>query len=62
MTDQWIELNGEIYAVAMSKAKKRPRYNPAKMYQGNAKTTNWLCRLVAWWRQQRNEWVALCSK
>lgn len=51
MTDQWIELNGEIYAVAMSKAKKRPRYNPAKMYQGNAKLTNLFCRMFAWWRQ-----------
>ena len=51
MTDQWIELNGEIYAVAMSKAKKRPRYNPAKMYQGTAKLTNLFCRLIARWRQ-----------
>ena len=51
MTDQWIELNGEIYAVAMSKAKKRPRYNPAKMYQGSAKMKNVLHRLIRWWRQ-----------
>ena len=51
MTDQWIGLNGEIYAVAMSKAKKRPRYNPAKMYQGNTKMKNVMCRLIRWWRQ-----------
>ena len=51
MTDQWLELNGEIYAVAMSKAKKRPRYNPAKMYQGNAKLTNAIGKLIRWWRQ-----------
>lgn len=50
MTEQWIEVNGEIYAV-MEKAKKRPRYNPGRLYQGNAKTTNWLCRLFRWWRQ-----------
>ena len=34
MTDQWIEINGEIYAVAMAKAKKMPRYRPGRMYQG----------------------------
>lgn len=51
MTDQWIELNGEIYAVAMSKAKKRPRYNPGRLYQGNAKLTNAICRMIRWWRQ-----------
>ena len=51
MTDQWIELNGEIYAVAMSKAKKRPRYIPGRMYQGNTKMKNVMCRLIRWWRQ-----------
>ena len=51
MTDQWLELNGEIYAVLVRKAKKRPRYNPAKMYQGNAKLANAIYRMIRWWRQ-----------
>ena len=36
MTDQWLELNGEIYAVLVRKAKKMPRYRPGRMYQGVA--------------------------
>ena len=51
MTSQWIELNSELYALEMTKAKKRPRYNPAKMYQGNAKLTNAICRMIRWWRK-----------
>ena len=51
MTDQWIEINGEIYAVAMAKAKKMPRYRPGRMYQGNAKLTNAINKLIRWWRQ-----------
>ena len=52
MTDQWIELNGELYALAMTRAKKRPRYRPGRMYQGNAKLTNAIiCRMIRWWRQ-----------
>ena len=46
MTDQWLELNGEIYAVLVRKAKKMPRYNPAKMYQGNAKLANAIGKLL----------------
>ena len=40
-------MNSELYALEMTRAKKRPRYNPAKMYQGNAKLTNAIGKLIS---------------
>ena len=58
MTDQWLELNGEIYAVLVRKAKKMPRYKPGRMYQGvsllkqaRRNVEKAICRARAWWRQ-----------
>ncbi len=58
MTDQWLELNGEIYAVLVRKAKKMPRYKPGRMYQGvsslkqaRRNVEKAICRARTWWRQ-----------
>ena len=58
MTSQWIELNSELYALEITRAKKMPRYKPGRMYQGvsllkqaRRNVEKAICRAMAWWRQ-----------
>ena len=51
MTRQWIELNSELYALETNRAKKRPRFIPGRMYQGNTELGGFFRRLFVWWRQ-----------
>ena len=48
MNTQWIELNGELYAASVEMyAKKRGRFVPGRMYQGNAALGGMFRRLMS---------------